>query len=103
MALKRAVEEAITLRYYLRSIGIHVTKPAIIHGDKLSAITKSIIPSSSFKKNHLALSYHFCRENFSAGVVDIQKNDGKYNYVDPFTKASVSNEFYRHINEISEN
>ena len=31
VALKKAVEEAITLRYYLRSMGVKVTKPSIIY------------------------------------------------------------------------
>ena len=34
-ALKKAVEEAMTLRYYLRSMGVHVTKPSIIYAGNL--------------------------------------------------------------------
>merc|ERR1712127_158514 len=44
VALKKAVEEAITLRYYLRSMGVSVTKPVIIYRDNLSAITNTINP-----------------------------------------------------------
>jgi len=103
VALKKAVEEAITLRYYLRSMGIKVTKPSIIYGDNLSAITNAINPGSALKKKYLALSYHFCREYYSAGIVDIRKIDTKDNYADPYTKALVSGEFHGFMNEIMEN
>ena len=49
-ALKRAVEEAITLRYYLRDMGIKISTPAISYGDNLSAITNTIEPGSALKK-----------------------------------------------------
>lgn len=103
VALKKAVEEAITIRYYLRSMGVAVTKPVIIYGDNLSAITNTITPGSALSKKYLALSYHFCREYYSANVVDIRKIDTKENYADPFTKALVSNEFHGFMGEIMEN
>ena len=103
VALKKAVEEAITTRYYLRSMGVKVSLPTTIYGDNLSAITNTIEPGSPLKKKYLALSYHFCREHFSAGVVSIRKIDGKHNYGDPFTKALVSNEFHGLFNEIMMN
>ena len=93
-ALRKAVEEAITLRYYLRSIGVHVKKPSIIYADNLSAIINTKELGSALKQKHVALSYHFCRENYSSGVVDKRKVDGKHNYADPFTKGLVSKEFY---------
>ena len=101
--MKKAVEEAITTRYYLRSMGVNVSKPTIIYADNLSAIKNSTDPSSPLKKKYLALSYHFCREQFSAGIVNIRKIDGKDNYADPFTKDLVSTEFHRHYNEIMSN
>ena len=101
--MKKAVEEAITMRYYLRSMGVKVSLPTTIYGDNLSAITNTIEPGSPLKKKYLALLYHFCREHFSAGVVSIRKIDGKHNYADPFTKALVSNEFHGLFNEIMMN
>ena len=103
VALKKAVEEAITLRYHLRSMGVAVTKPTVIYGDNLSAITNSTNPGSALKKKYLALAYHFCREYFSAGIVDIRKINGKDNYSDAMTKALVSSEFHGLMNEIMEN
>ena len=103
VALKKAVEEAITIRYYLRSMGVTVTKPIIIYGDNLSAITNTINPGSALSKKYLALSYHFCCEYYSANIVDIRKIDTKENYADPFTKALVSGEFHGFMREIMEN
>ena len=100
IALKKAVEEAITTRYYLRSMGVRITKPTVIYGDNLSAIKNTTNPSSQLQKKYLALAYHFCREHFSAGIVSIRKIPSKDNYSDAFTKALVSSEFHGIFNEI---
>ena len=101
-ALKKAVEEAVTMRYYLRSMGVLVTKPSVIYGDNLSAIVNVTDPGSQLNKKYLALSYHYCREHFSAGIVDIRKIDGKDNCSDALTKALNGSEFHSHFSEISE-
>ena len=51
IALKKGVEEAITTRYYLRAMGVRVSKPTIIYGDNLSAINNVITPGSQLQKN----------------------------------------------------
>ena len=99
IAFKKAVEEAVTTRYYLRSMGIHVIKPTVIDGDNLSLIKNTIDPGSPLKKKYLALAYHFCREHFSAGILSIRKIISKDNHANPFTKGLVSNEFHGHFNE----
>ena len=103
IALKKAVEEAITLRYYLQSMGVRISKPVVIYGDNLSSITNTTLPGSALSKKYLALSYHFCREHYSANIVDIRKIDSKDNYSDAMTKALVSPEFNGFMNEIMEN
>ena len=103
IALKKAVEEAVTLRYYLRSMGVAITKPTRIYGDNLSSITNATMPGSALKLKYLALSYHFCREHFCAGIVDIRKIHTKDNYADAMTKALVSTEYHGFMNEIMEN
>ena len=44
ISMKKAVEEAVTTRYYLRSMGVKVSKPSIIYADNLSAIKTLQIP-----------------------------------------------------------
>ena len=103
ISLKKATEEAVTMRYYLRLMGVKVTKPTVIYGDNLSAIKNTVEPGSPLKKKYLALAYHFCREHFSAGVVAIRKIDTKDNVSDPFTKGIVSNEFHGYFNSYMSN
>ena len=98
MALKRAVEEAVTIRYYLRSMGVRVDSPTVIYGDNMSSIKIVTDASSPLKKKYLALAYHFCREHYSAGIVEIRKIDTKHNLADPFTKSLVSPEHHTHFN-----
>ena len=83
-------------------MGVHVSKPTVIYGDYLSAITNTVNLGSQLKKKYLALAYHFCRENFGARIVQIRKIDRKDNYADPFTKASFTYEFHEHMKEIME-
>ena len=80
------MKKAVTIRYYLMSMRVNVSKPSIIYSNSLSAIINSTDPSSPLKKKYLTLSYHFCREHFSTGIVNILKIDGKDKYADPFTK-----------------
>jgi len=103
ISLKRAVEEAITVRYYLRSMGVKVTEPTVIYGDNMSAIRNTIDPGSPLKKKYLALAYHFCREHYSSGIVDIRKIHTKDNISDPFTKGLSTNEFHKHFNSFMTN
>ena len=84
-------------------MGVKITKPSIIYGDNLSAIMNATKPGSPLKNKYLALSYHFYREYFSGGIVDIRKIDSKDIYADAFTKALVSYELHGHKNEIFEN
>ena len=103
ISLKRAVEEAITIRYYLRSMGVKISKPTIVYGDNMSSIKNTIDPGSPLKKKYLALAYHFCREHFSTGIVDIRKIDTKHNISDPFTKGLATNDFHTHFNSFMSN
>ena len=77
-----------------------VSKPTVIYGDNMPSIKNTIEPGNPLKKKYLTLSYHFCREHFSAGIVSIGKIGTKENRADPFTKALVSSEFHTHFNEI---
>ena len=103
VSLKRAIEEAVAIRYYLRSMGVSVTKPTVVYGDNMSAIRNSTDPGSPLKKKYLALTYHFCREHFSATIISIRKIDTKKNLADPFTKGLTSTEFHGHFNSFMSN
>ena len=55
-ALKKAVEQAITLRYYLRSMGINVAKPTPIFVDNMGVVLNASNPGSTLNKKSVALS-----------------------------------------------
>ena len=71
ISMKKDVEEAVTTRYYLRYMRVNLPKPSIIYSNNMSAIINSTDPSSRLKKKYLTLSYDFCREHFSIGIVNI--------------------------------
>lgn len=58
IAMRSAVEEAISIRYMLRCLGIPVKTPTKIFGDNWSVIQSASIPQSELKKKHIAIAYH---------------------------------------------
>ena len=98
-ALKKAVEEAVMLRYYLRSMGIKVEDPTPIYVDNMSVVMNSTNPGSTLNKKNVALAYHFVREHVANNVVQIRKIDSGDNFADPFTKALTSTEFHGFFHE----
>ena len=103
LAVKRAVEEAVTYRYFLRSFGCKVSIPTVIYGDNRATFISSTEPGTALEKKHVALSYHFCREHFLAKVVDIRLIDGKCNFADAMTKALSKTQFDGHITQLMDN
>ena len=85
-ALKKAVEVAVSLRYYLRSMGVKISKPAKIYVDNKSVFLNAANPASSLNKKALALAYHFVREHVSGDVIEIQHIRSEDNYADCLTK-----------------
>lgn len=93
-ALKKAVEEAVSLRYHLRSMGIMVSRPTPIWVDNMGVVMNATNPGSPLNKKHIALSYHFVREHQANKVISIRKIDTSDNYADPFTKALTNDAFH---------
>ena len=75
VAMRSAVEEAISLRYMLRCLGIPVPKhkPTNIYGDNWSVIQSASIPDSEMRKKHIAISYHYVREAIAAKTIGLTK------------------------------
>ena len=93
-ALKKAVEDCITLWYHLRAMGVLVSKPTPIYVDNLGVVLNATNPGSALNKKHIALAYHFVREHMSSKVISVRKIHTKDNYADPFTKALNSTEHH---------
>ena len=87
VALKRAIEEAVACRHYLRSFGASVTKPTAVCTDNVSVLKNTTNTGSTLQKKNVALACHFCREQHSANVVAIRKMHTKSNLSDALTKS----------------
>jgi hypothetical protein len=62
VAMPSAVDEAISIRYMLRCLGVPVTKPTNLYGNNYGVIQSATIPDGELKKKHVAISYHYVRE-----------------------------------------
>jgi hypothetical protein len=69
-------------------------------GDNASVISNAEKTDAALKKKHVALSYHFMRENVSLGVINPNKIDGKDNIAEMLTKPLDHNTFMHHINRV---
>jgi hypothetical protein len=96
-AAKVGAEEAVALRYMMRSLGINLRGKTILAGDNLGALTSATQPGSPCKKKHVNIAYHYVRECNAAGIIDIRKIHTDFNPSDPFTKALGKNKFWIHF------
>ena len=96
--MKSAVEEAISIRYMLRCLGVEVNYATPICGDNSAVIQNSTVSDSLLKKKHVAIAYHKTREAAASGIIHPIKIGGKYNFADVLTKAQVQETFNRLMN-----
>ena len=93
VAMRNAVEEAISLRYMLRCLGVPVTKPTDLFGDNRSVYQSSCMADGELKKKHVAIAYHYVREAIAAKVVNSFWIQSEANLADICTKALGRNKF----------
>ena len=85
-AFRRAVEETIALRLFLRSIGVPIDGPTIIFGDNLAVLKSAAIPEVVLKKKHLSISYHLTRQAVASGIIKLVHVTSACNVADVLTK-----------------
>ena len=98
--MRSAVEEAISIRYMLRCLGVPVTRPTDLFGDNFGVIQSAVIPEGKLKKKHIAMSYHYVREAIAARIVNAHWCRSDENFVDICTKALGTNIFSNIIEEL---
>ena len=96
-ALRVAVEEAIALRYTLRSLGVPLTGPTRILCDNEAVVKSCSLPGSPCDKKHVQISYHFIRECVTSGIIELYWVETKLNLSDVLTKQLSGPEFRRLI------
>jgi hypothetical protein len=102
-AAKVACEEAVGLRYMLRSLGVPIprgTAPTILLGDNQGQLDSVTNPGAFCKKKHSHVAYHYVRECEAAAIVESRKIDTKFNASDPFTKSVDKKTFWNHFGYI---
>ena len=96
MAGRTACEEAISLRYMLRCLGVRIKGRTLFPGDNLGMLQSSTRPDSRLKKKAQALSWHKIRECVAAGIICPVKVDTKINIADFLTKSLAWKELHYH-------
>ena len=81
-------EEAMSIRYMLRSLGVPVIGATALCGDNLGMTMLSTNPYSELKKKHVAISFHKLWECAAAGIVNLIKVCTTVNISDILTKGT---------------
>ena len=100
VAMRSAIEEAISIRYMLRCLGVPVTKPTNLYGDNFGVIQSATIPDGKLKKKHVAISYHYVREAIAAGYINAIWVKSHENFADVCTKALGTIAFCNIIHDV---
>jgi hypothetical protein len=98
--MRTAVEEAISIRYMLRCLGVPVTRPTELCGDNFGVIQSAEIPEGELKKKHIAISYHYVREAIASRIVNAHWCESSENFSDVCTKALGANIFHDLVCEL---
>jgi hypothetical protein len=96
-SMRLAVEEAITIIYMLRSLGIKVLEPSNTIGDNEATIICATNPETALKKKNVALSFNFVREQAAIKSINPCKVGSKNNVADLLTKPLERGAFMQHM------
>ena len=99
-AARQGAEEAINLRYMLRSLGVPLQGRTLLIGDNLSCLISTSKPGTPCKNKSSSIAYHYVRECNAAGIIDIKKIHTDFNLSDVFTKALGKGPFMGMIGRI---
>ena len=98
--MRLAVEEAITIRYMLHSLGIKVLEPSNAIENNEAIIIFASNPERALKKKNVALSYHFVREQAAIKSINPCKVGSKNNVADLLTKPLERGAFMKHMGRL---
>jgi hypothetical protein len=87
IAMVHAVKELVWIRSFISEILGPLSKPIILHVDNQAAIAMAKNSSFHSRTKHIALRYHFIREQVALKSVFISWIDTHHNCADLFTKA----------------
>ena len=100
VASRIAVEQAISLRYTLRMLGVPVNGSVLMLGDNKSVVLNTTVPSSALKKKHCAINYHRVREAIAGKIVKYVHINSQLNIADVLTKPLAGNVLYQLVKPV---
>ena len=86
VASRIAVEQIISLRYFLYMLGVNLEPSSFLVGDNMAVVLNTTIPSSSLKKKHRACNYHKIRESIAVELIRYGHIRSEENVADLLTK-----------------
>ena len=98
--MQMAMEEVISIKYLLRTMGVKMESASYLFGNNLGFIMNVTVQSSMLKKKHAVLSFYKTKEATAESIVHPVKTNGKCNYNDIITKSVPQNVFNQHTSNI---
>lgn len=91
-----ACQEALWVKELLKQVGIDMSKPIRLFNDNQSAISLARNPVQHSRTKHIAIRYHFLRDQVEQGVIDLAYCSTQDNVADVFTKGlpKVKHQFF---------
>ena len=89
MALVATTQEALFLKTLTKDFGLSSHEPISLYGDNQGAISLVKNPVTHEKSKHIDIKFHFIREKFSAGLIQINHVPTGDNVADLMTKPST--------------
>ena len=89
MALVATTQEALFLKTLTKDFGLLCHEPISLYGDNQGAIALVKNPVTHEKSKHIDIKFHFIREKFSEGLIQINHIPTGDNVADLMTKPST--------------
>jgi len=96
MSACAATQEAMWLRMVLTELGGVIDRPITLHEDNQACIYLSQNPNDHQKSKHIDRQYHYVREQFIAGTINLAKIPTSGNCSDLLTKPLQKGPFETH-------
>ena len=100
MALTAATQEAMFLAMLSKEFGLDTSEPIHIRGDNASSINLVKNPVITQYSKHIDIKFHFIREKFNNGFIELSHVPTGENVADLMTKPAVKvklEEFRRYL------
>ena len=102
VACSAAVQEAVWLRRFLRSLGLgpHIDEAVLLYSDSTSALAYAKDPKYHGKSKHIDIRHHYIRDMVAQGEVVLKHISTGSMVADPLTKPIARDVFLSHISSM---